>query len=1030
MIAFLKELAREMLLQRGRQLARYCFVVPNKRSATFLARYFQECMRELTDAHKITDREVLLLPEITTISEFVTGLCGLEIDSRIDLLFTLFNLYRSMEGAEADFDKFKVWGEIALSDFNDVDMYCADAQKLFKNVEDLNEIATDYLTDDQRRVVEEYFRPLGGVAQKNDSFWKHVNRNSKNQQRFLHLWQTMGKLYTLLDDKLAERGLCRQGRAYKLALKAIRERGAEALPYRQVVFVGFNALTTVEFNIFKEIQQIAVADPESGDDDTLGDYYWDAAGQVLTADDSATSAARFISKNIRNFPSKLTLSECMDTTGFPSTLKVVACPGNTTQVKVASEILSDIIKRDPEAAQGASVAVAMPDENLFFPMLYSLPSELKRVNISMGYPLRITSAASWITLLRRLQVRSKGSEPQFFHEDVTALLSHPISRLILSEELCNTLLSVIKRNRLFLFGYRQLIAVMQSDYEGRKLNLQPDAKCLNYLQRLLYPLQRSSDAIGVCVYLQVAIETAINALIASIGSDTDSDGEVIIKGKIELWHLRVYSDALARFRETVMAHKVNMNLSTALSLIDRVLANENVALRGEPLLGVQVLGMLETRSLDFDYIIIPSMNENIFPRRLRNRSFIPDSLRRGFGIATTRFQESIFAYYFYRLISRAKEVYMLYDARQGGLHSGDPSRYIYQLKYLYPESANLIEEARRVSVAMTMPRTLTGKKTEEVNRILEQYLTPGSGKALSASALKKYLSCELQFFFHYIKGIKVEENFEETMDAATQGTIFHETMHHLYASRLQQAQPGKGALITQNIIEGWLNHPTLIEEIMRQKINKFYLQNRNQNLDKPLEGFAAIYMEPIKHYVEQTLLADLKKTPFIYLDGEHTLNTEFDLQDGRKVNMLFIIDRLDYTDSHTRIVDYKTGSDATSFSKMQQLFDLGGANPAGAIFQLMTYALCYENEYGPQSDLDIAICRPAVLETNDYSYELQYKDTKLDYAALKEEFRSGLIERMKRLFSPDEDFKQFKPGISSASGPCDYCDYKSLCGKK
>jgi RecB family exonuclease len=146
--------------------------------------------------------------------------------------------------------------------------------------------------------------------------------------------------------------------------------------------------------------------------------------------------------------------------------------------------------------------------------------------------------------------------------------------------------------------------------------------------------------------------------------------------------------------------------------------------------------------------------------------------------------------------------------------------------------------------------------------------------------------------------------------------------------------------------------------------------------------------------------------------------------------MLFIIDRLDYTDSHTRIVDYKTGSDATSFSNMQQLFDLGGANPAGAIFQLMTYALCYENEYGPRSDLDIAICRPAVLETNGYSYELQYKDTKLDYAALKEEFRSGLIERMKRLFSPDEDFKQFKPGISSASGPCDYCDYKSLCGKK
>ena len=282
---------------RHNDLSRFCFVFPNKRAGTFFLKSLAGTLGERT----------MLAPEVLAVNDFVMRISGREIDSRIDMLFRLYDVYCSLKGRDADFstdegtldfDRFAPWGETVLNDFSEVDQYDVDAEALFKNVKDFREIASNFLSDEQREVIEHYFGYTPSLHDV-EGFWRNLDieeHPSDIKDRFVELWQVLPELYRGLRDNLEAAGLCMPGSAFRIAAERVAGRGVDWLPWGRVVFVGFNALSTTECALFEELRGYRC---EDGDD--YAEFFWDGTGPVL--EQSHGKASRDLRRNRRNFPS-------------------------------------------------------------------------------------------------------------------------------------------------------------------------------------------------------------------------------------------------------------------------------------------------------------------------------------------------------------------------------------------------------------------------------------------------------------------------------------------------------------------------------------------------------------------------------------------------------------------------------------------------------------------------------------------------------------------------------------------------------
>lgn len=1004
---FLKNIVLELVARNGSAISSFCFVLPSKRSCTFLLRHIEEQWNEHFGRNPVKEE----YPEVMTIGDLIERITGASAGSRMELLFTMFDAWRSLPHTEhTDFERFRAWGETLVSDFNEVDMYDVDPQALFTNMADFNEIQTDYLTDEQRRVINRYFgveSPEKEVAR----FWKHFNSGGTAEKRFLSLWQRLYPLYTAFNALLKGQNLTYPGAAYQRACKLVEAKGEALFPYKKIVFAGFNALSRVERNLFKLIGSL-----KNEDGEPLTEYFWDAPGAAL-AKDSAVEAGHFLHVNAEDFPCSIPEMKNYDRgVTFPQRIEVTACPGNTAQAKVISRLIEEITSGEgAEYTDPARIAVVLPDEGLLFPIFHSLPASVaKGVNLTMGYPLRMTEVASFFTLLRLLQSRSRTSsgKGQFYHKDVEAILSHTAGRRLLGRTYCEHILGTILSKGRYFVSPEEL--------------LPPDAEGGANGALLWRVLPKNCGIDAACTYLSELLSTLLEIV------SPQQEGEEAEASTLEGTLIQAYLDAIKELREAAAAHNIEMDRRSAFSMIDRLLASHTVNMQGEPLSGLQVMGMLETRALDFDYLIIPSMNERIFPRRLRKRTFIPDALRRGYGIATSRFQESIFAYYFYRLIARAKRVHLLYDASQRGVRSGDPSRYLLQLRYIFGDRCNLHWNSARFSITASPRPQMEVRKNEEIQKILNAYLDPASDKALSASALKEYISCPMKFYLTYICGKKMENEPSEFMDAITQGNILHESMEYLYNSL-----PAKGreVTVTKSIISSWLDGSrgpgkfANISELIQAKVNQHYTHEESL---APLKGDASIMAQVLELYVQWSLEADLALTPFSYLRSEAKYeHIHFPVNEHQSVNMTMIIDRLDRVKAPdgtdvVRISDYKTGNDNTDFKSVANLFDESGSHKA--IFQLMLYASLLPltmAAVNPGMPLALAIYKTRELKFNGYKTIVDNNGKPVwNHLPLKEEFETMLRGKLSELFSPDTPFTQ-----SCSSQSCTYCHFKTLCNR-
>ena len=1036
---FLRQIAEQYIANESNNLTEYCFVLPNKRSGVFLAKHFSEIFAE--------HGKTAFLPRITTISDFITEFSHSIEASRTELLFILYNIYsdiltKNMSPKEiedgknlVDFNKFILWGDVLLNDFNDVDRDLVDAEQIFKNVKNLKEISANYLTEEQIEVIRRYWNEEQ-VPEFVKKFWnntlskKEIDKEEGLEEGhtkqtvagFIKLWQVMKEIYDTFRKQLSNMGYSYNGMALRNTLERIKELNPEDFEYKRYIFVGFSTLSTAEEEIFSILKKY-----------DLGDYYWDIASPIFKVE--GNNGIEIIEKYVDEYPSLYPIMQNNENSEvhYPD-FEIISFPTTMGQVKAIPSILREIHPNLFAEKEGGSrakqdelfdTAIVLSDEAMLIPLLNSIPKEVEDVNVTMGFPLRVTQIASLLKNIISLQLRARllHQEQTFFYDDVMSVLSHPIIRKIAGNDVISVVHEINER-RLFNIPYN-----LMDKYD----NLGP----------IFEMVENINDPDLVFDYLQRLFEWLIKALY-QFYSDTLSDiqdkdydrqekVEKLKPMKLELSFVRSYIDALKELKRLYATHllrnKVVLLDKSVFQLVERIAGNRNIAFEGKPLKGMQIMGVLETRALDFDNIIMPSMNERIFPRKHFSKSFIPNSLREGYHMSTIDDQERMYAYYFYRLMARAKRVFLLYDSRTSGIKSGDASRFITQLKYIVPNE-KIHFHTVTYSIRSSEKRQLYAEKTKEVMDKLERYRNEENPRYLSASAFNEYINCPLAFYLKRIEYIPEEQEHIDYMDEGTYGNIIHEVVNNIYKDA-QTSRGGEELPITGELLESFCND-ALISRYLSKAIREKYLRETPEETPKELPGDAKIFhnlmLQSIKNMFrrEKELLKDLNVS---YVESENEKEIRLQYAPEKFLNFKYTIDRIDKVyinkdEYYYRLVDYKTGSDDTSLSKdINVLFKNTNKK---AFTQLLLYSNAYAQTIG---DLKVRI-QPIIYSfrkmiNNKIEPLTINKNALEDYREYNKEFLEEFDKVIDEIFDINIPFVA-KPNEKS----CKYCQFTDFCGGK
>lgn len=956
---FLYQVASLFYEKWGAEVSRLAFVFPNRRTGLF----FQKYLSEVADTP-------LFSPTILTINDLFIQLSGKQSADRISMLFTLYDIYIRQSGSTETFDEFLYWGEMLLNDFDDIDKYMANARMLFSNVTDLREIENDFdfLSDEQIAAIR--------------SFWSsfYPRGDTPNQQQFLAVWQVLYDLYEEFRATLTAEGKGYEGMIFREVVESMERGESPDLPYEQIVFVGLNALSVSEERFLAQLQKRKIAD-----------FYWDYVSDKVTDPDN--KASYFVSRNRKSFPSSMKLPP---EEKVKTEIEVIGIPSGIGQAKHVYTLLSDWCKEAEMSSEEAlRTAVILPDEHLLIPVLNAIPEQIRRINVTMGYPLAGTPVASLIEYILALQknVRYIDRNPLFYFRDVLPVLNH---RYILSTspEIISSLVKEITENNKIYISHTEL----------------EKTPLLEILFTPVTGVEAFSD------YLIKVLEE-LNKVMSALSDEEEEDAPQRTND-LEQEFIFHYFTTVNRMKEVMKDARIEMKIDTFFRLLKRVTDTITIPFHGEPLSGLQIMGVLETRALDFDRLIILSMNEGIFPQRKAANSFIPYNLRRGFGLPTYEHQDSVWAYHFYRLIERASHVSLLYDTRSNGLQTGEVSRFVHQLHYHYevPMRDKLV--VYNVSSSKTPP--LAVPKREDIMRRLDAYRKGGS-KAISASAINTYLDCPLKFYFSVVEGIREEEEVSETIESDVFGSILHKVMEELY-------KPFQGKMVTVDLLKAIRKDTALLTgAIARAFASEFF----KTEVVRSLTGQNYLIGEMIRKYVEKILERDGKLTPFVYIESERKINGLISLSDHSEIRLKGFIDRVDEVRDAIRIIDYKSGSGTTTFSSIESLFNKEEKDRAKAVMQVFMYCWMYahftENK-GKTIQPGIYYVRSLFSDPFDpsvYHRIERGKSEKVeDFSGYAQAFEEGLRGCLDEIFNPEIPFTQTPTGKA-----CSYCPFKGICGK-
>lgn len=968
----------------------YLFVFPNRRSGLFFDHYLAECL----------DKPVFA-PEMTTISELYSLISDenqIRVLDRIELLFNLYEVYKDISKSDESFDSFLFWGEMLLSDFNDADKYLVDAHLLFNNVTELKEIDErfDILDEEQIKIIR--------------TFWTNFkfDKTSDCKDVFKQTWKILFNLYSSFKKKLKDKNEAYDGMFQRMIIDDLKKRQLQSTKEeeadrlhricgKKVIFVGLTALSKVDVELMSHLQKYGIAE-----------FWWDYVDEKLN--DKGSHASFFKSSTIDKFPNVVDPSALKD--GLVDyknkEFQAIEVPSGVGQAILAAEILKQLPELSKQKLDPFKTAVVLPDEKMLLPMLYSVPESYSPFNVTMGYSLKSTTIANFVENIAQLQsnIRKEKSGITFYYKNVLPLLAIGFVAKM-SEGNADNLSKVITENNLFRvpvgkFAENKLLKAIFKPCKNGK-------DCSAYLKNILDILAAKAER-----ELEKKARKEEKGRQLVLGEDFSETSEIEVFSEIEREFLFSYIKLVEELDDKLKKFDIDISSAIFFSLLKKLSSSETVAFKGEPLSGLQVMGVLETRSLDFDNIIILSVNEDVFPAKPVTNTFIPMNLRNAFGMPTQIHKDAVFAYHFYRLVSRAKNIYLLYDSRSDGMRSGEPSRYIKQLKYLH--DANIKFKTVQYNIRVEGSGPISVKKDERVLNKLKKYLKIGESN-LSASALKKYIHCPLSFYFQYVEGLYEEDEIEEGIDDKHFGNIFHMTMQTLYDTVI-------GRVVTSEHIDNVLSDKESLRKLICEKF-------RDDMKVTELKGYLLLVSEMILAYVVNTLNHDKTICPFTYIASEKDDTYIYDVHDengelAMKVNIKAVLDRIDKIGETTRIVDYKTGKDKQgNIDKLKvpaisEIFSSNSKCSAEA-FQTLLYCLLYNEEnVSPHLYFVRTFKKDPGKDT-----ALLYEPTKtaiVNFDRFKKEFKQSFDKLILEIFDETKDFVQ-----TEDENQCSYCNFKNIC---
>ena len=907
-------------------------------------------------------------PAYVSISELFRSLSPWEVGDPVKLVCELYKIFRRETQSTETLDDFYFWGEMLISDFDDADKNKVDTDKLFSNLQDLRNIMDDYtfIDDEQEEAIRQFFQNFS------------IERRTALKERFISLWNVLGNIYKGFRESLASQNIAYEGMMYRHVIEHL---DVDKLPYEKYVFVGFNVLNKVEHTLFTQLKDAGKAV-----------FYWDYDEFYMKENRQAVTheAGEFIRRNLRDFPSPLS-GELFKNLSKPKEVHYIASSTENAQARYLPQWIRNNLTT-PEK----ETAVVLCNEALLQPVLHSLPAEVKHVNITMGFPLSQTPVYSFLIALLELHTHGFNFKSgRYTFQSVVTLLKHPYTRQLTGQ--AELLEKELTRNNRFY----PLPGELGKD---------------EFLTRLFTPL---SGNLNLCIRLSETLQQVAGIYQANTSGteDTDAFNQLYRESLFKAY------TTINRFRTLIEEDELTVQSETFRRLLVKVLSATNIPFHGEPAIGMQVMGVLETRNLDFRHLVLLSVNEGQLPKSGGDSSFIPYNLRKAFGMTTIEHKIAVYAYYFYRLLQRAERITLMYNTSSDGLNRGEWSRFMLQflIEWPHPITRQFLEAGQ--SPQGTSP--ITVEKTPDVMRRMQSLFdVRANPKAkFSPSALNYYLDCPLKFYYRYVAGLSAPDEVSAEIDSATFGSIFHYAAEHIYKDLTTH-----GKVINKEALETLLRNEVKLQDYVDTAFKKLFF-NVPQNEKPEYNGVQLINSAVIARYLKQLLQNDLRYAPFTFIASEMEVDEPIDIQTPKgviKSRIGGIIDRMDSKDGTLRIVDYKTGGDADTPPHVESLF-IPDKKRSNYVFQTFLYAaiMCRK-----QPTMKIA---PALLyihraATETYSPVIQMgeprkpKEAVEDFSKYEKEYRERLQRLLEEIFNPEKSFTQ-----TEIIEKCTYCDFKALC---
>ena len=907
-------------------------------------------------------------PAYVSISELFRSLSPWEVGDPVKLVCELYKIFRRETQSTETLDDFYFWGEMLISDFDDADKNKVDTDKLFSNLQDLRNIMDDYtfIDDEQEEAIRQFFQNFS------------IERRTALKERFISLWDVLGNIYKGFRESLASQNIAYEGMMYRHVIEHL---DVDKLPYEKYVFVGFNVLNKVEHTLFTQLKDVGKAV-----------FYWDYDEFYMKENRQAVTheAGEFIRRNLRDFPSPLS-GELFKNLSKPKEVHYIASSTENAQARYLPQWIRNNLTT-PEK----ETAVVLCNEALLQPVLHSLPAEVKHVNITMGFPLSQTPVYSFLIALLELHTHGFNFKSgRYTFQSVVTLLKHPYTRQLTGQ--AELLEKELTRNNRFY----PLPGELGKD---------------EFLTRLFTPL---SGNLNLCIRLSETLQQVAGIYQANTSGteDTDAFNQLYRESLFKAY------TTINRFRTLIEEDELTVQSETFRRLLVKVLSATNIPFHGEPAIGMQVMGVLETRNLDFRHLVLLSVNEGQLPKSGGDSSFIPYNLRKAFGMTTIEHKIAVYAYYFYRLLQRAERITLMYNTSSDGLNRGEWSRFMLQflIEWPHPITRQFLEAGQ--SPQGTSP--ITVEKTPDVMRRMQSLFdVRANPKAkFSPSALNYYLDCPLKFYYRYVAGLSAPDEVSAEIDSATFGSIFHYAAEHIYKDLTTH-----GKVINKEALETLLRNEVKLQDYVDTAFKKLFF-NVPQNEKPEYNGVQLINSAVIARYLKQLLQNDLRYAPFTFIASEMEVDEPIDIQTPKgviKSRIGGIIDRMDSKDGTLRIVDYKTGGDADTPPHVESLF-IPDKKRSNYVFQTFLYAaiMCRK-----QPTMKIA---PALLyihraATETYSPVIQMgeprkpKEAGEDFSKYEKEYRERLQGLLEEIFNPEKSFTQ-----TEIIEKCTYCDFKALC---